>query len=206
MFGSLDRVRRGAGACVLALVAVTMSAAPTSATPLTGTTTNDSSAVAGYRQASFQMVPKSIQHLVNGDDRSTGALRIKPGARLELAPLREAGVVCYVGGVAPHRTSPTNNLVIRTDLNVDCTGQVSRITVSLWLLWSGDGVNFTTFANNLNQSASGTPFIVGAQGTQPGACLPQWYMGFADVYVRFLDGTPLEDRGQFITDPVWIGC
>jgi hypothetical protein len=204
MFGSLDRVRRGAVAGVLALAAVTMSVAPASATPPVGT--SDQSAATAYRYAPVQKLPESVQQLVNGNGRSAGALRIEPGARLDLAPLREAGVICYVGGSAPHRTSPSNNLVIRTDLQVDCTGAVSRITVSLWLLWSGDGVNFTTFANNLNQHAVGTPFIVGAQGTQPAVCLPQYYMGFADVYVKFLDGTPLEDSGQFITDPIWIDC
>jgi hypothetical protein len=114
-------------------------------------------------------------------------------------------VTCIVTGSAPHRASPSTNLLIHTTVLVSCDGAIRRITISIWLLWSLDNQSFTTLSNRLNERSTGTLFGVGTTGNIE-LCLPMYYIGLAHIWVNFLDGLPLEDGGWFSSDSIFIDC
>lgn len=138
-------------------------------------------------------------------EKNTRPLHIVFGKRPAGPTPQDTSTTCFVDGAAPFNPDPQNPQTISTDIELDCTGAIARATISLWLLDSLDGVNFSTLANNLNNHAAGTPFIVGATGFQS-VCISQFYVGFADVDVVFLSGSPIEEEAQFETDTISLPC
>jgi hypothetical protein len=120
--------------------------------------------------------------------------------------VRLAAVTCLVSGSAPHIAGGTGSTAqINTSVLVSCDGEINEITISIWLLSSFDNESFTTSANRLNERSRFSPFGVGATTSQ-GLCLPQYWVGLAYIWVKFKDGTPLEDGGWFGTESVYLTC
>jgi hypothetical protein len=206
-------MRRGLVACAAALTVLASVATPSVAAPATGSSTVDRSSapasplvpIGGLKPLDANSDPAVLRAAADALGVPVAEITKRSSEQASRTAAALAGVVCTVGGSPPHHASATSNLVINTTVALNCTGPIKQATISIWLLYSLDNENFTTLSNRLNERLTGTLIMVGTTG-HLAVCIPQYYIGLADIWVEFLEGYPPADGGLFITDSIFLDC
>ncbi|TCO64257.1 hypothetical protein EV192_10121 [Actinocrispum wychmicini] len=196
MYREFNWIHRAVIGFVAVSSALALSSAPATAAPVTPLSgPNSATAV--------------VQRTIPGFARAVSmkSVRIQAGTGRHSLVIRSAsptgvtGTTCLAEVSDPAVIGPGGDgRIIGTNATLFCNGPIARATITVGLFFSLDNTSYNLCGINPNQSASGTPFIVGAQCDVP--LFTQFFIGAAIFDVRFLDGDPIEERLGLQTFPV----